>query len=64
MANDWKQGQTTKPIKDRATGKNIGEITADGNRVIRYPHSDRGTPETHWNLEDKTTGENIHLIIK
>ena len=32
--------------------------------VIRYPHTDRGTPQLHWNLEDKTTGENIHLVIQ
>ncbi|MDX1964629.1 MAG: RHS repeat-associated core domain-containing protein [Pirellulales bacterium] len=64
MAEAWKQGQTTRPLIDRATGKVIGEITEDGKRVIRYPHSDKGTPQLHWNLEDKTTGENIHVVIQ
>ena len=64
MADAWKQGQATRPIIDRGSGEVIGEITADGNRVIRYPHTDRGTPQKHWNLEDKTTGENIHVVIE
>ena len=64
FAEQWKQGQTTRSIVDRKTGKVIGEMTADENRVIRYPHTDTKTPELHWNLEDKTTGINIHVIIK
>jgi RHS repeat-associated protein len=64
MAAAWKQGQATRPILDRQTGKQIGEITADGNRVIRYPHTDKKTPDLHWNLEDKKSGDNIHVIIK
>lgn len=64
MVEAWKQGETTRSIIDRGSGKVIGKITADGNRVISYHHTDKGTPQMHWNLEDKTTGGNIHLVIE
>jgi hypothetical protein len=51
-------------LEESGSGKVIGEITADGNRVIGYHHTDKGTPQVHWNWEDKTTGENIHLVIE
>jgi hypothetical protein len=35
----------------------------NGDRVVRYPHVGEGLPEPHWNLVDKTTGVNIHVII-
>ena len=37
MAEAWKQGQATRPIIDRASGKVIGEITAHGNRSHQVP---------------------------
>jgi len=64
MADQFKQGLQTRPIIDRLSGNVVGEITIDGSRVIRYPHSDRGTPFPHWNLEDKINDTNLHVIIK
>jgi len=64
MADGWSRGQSTRPIIDRQTGRVVGEITTGGDRVIRYPHTDSGTPQPHWNLEDKGTGTNIHVVIK
>jgi hypothetical protein len=64
MADKFIAGRPTRPLVDRMTGRPIGKITTDGsNRVVRYPHKDRGTPRTHWNLEDKQTDRNIHVIV-
>ncbi|MGD8435320.1 MAG: hypothetical protein PVI73_14475 [Syntrophobacterales bacterium] len=60
----FKGGLKTRPLVDRKTGKIIGEITEDGQKVIRYPHVDRPTPIRHWNLENKKTGLNVHVIVE
>jgi len=33
-------------------------------RFVECTPWDQGTPELHWNLEEKTTEENIHVVIK
>jgi len=62
MVDKFKGGAKTRPITDRRTGSTIGENTEDGSKVIRKPHSDKGTPQQHWNLENKSTGTNIHVV--
>ena len=65
MADAFEQGQATNPLVDSLVpGKVIGEQTLDGNRVITYPHRDRGTPKLHYNMEDKAANSNTHLVIE
>lgn len=65
IVRKFRGGRPSRYIYDRATGKLVGEVTTDGSqRVIRYPHIDRGTPRLHFNLEDKLGGTNQHLILK
>ena len=63
FVNRFLKDAKTRPMIDRKTGKIIGEITDDG-KMVRYPHTDKGTPQKHWNLENKGTGSNYHIIIK
>ena len=64
MVKKFIKGEETKEIIERTTKEVIGEITEDGTKVIRYPHADKVTPQVHWNLENKGTGTNIHVIVE
>jgi len=54
----------TKPLVNKYGGKSetVGRITQNGTRIVRNPHVDKGTPQTHWNLENKPAGSNIHVV--
>ena len=60
----FRGNRPTKYLRDRNTKKIIGEMTLDGQRVIRYPHKDPGLPRPHYNLENKAANSNLHLIIE
>jgi RHS repeat-associated protein len=62
IADKFKGGAETRPIIDRRSGNVVGEITEDGAKVIRTPHTDKGTPQPHWNLENKKSGLNVHVV--
>jgi RHS repeat-associated protein len=63
MVDKFKGNAQTRPIVDRKTGEVVGEITTEGpTKVIRTPHVDKGTPQQHWNLENKETGLNVHVV--
>ncbi len=62
--NKFIGGEKTRKIVARESGEVVGEITESGNKVVRYPHTDSGTPTSHWNLENKSSGLNTHVIIK
>jgi len=53
-------GPGATPIRAaRGAGDIIGEISADGQRVMRYTSIDKASP--YINLENKLTGGNLHI---
>jgi hypothetical protein len=64
LAEEWMKDRPTRFLFDRNTGKIVGIISEDGYTAIRYPHTDPGTPQLHWNLVDKITGDNVHVVIE
>jgi RHS repeat-associated protein len=50
-------GSTT--IVDRTTGQVVGEVSADGTKVYRITSINK--PQPYVNLENKTTGGNLHV---
>jgi RHS repeat-associated protein len=52
-------GAGWRPITDRATGEITGEISADGQRVVRLTSAGKSGP--YINLENKVTGGNLHV---
>jgi hypothetical protein len=52
-------GPGSTPIVDRTTGQVVGEISADGTKVYRITSINK--PQPYVNLENKTTGGNLHV---
>jgi len=52
-------GEGGRPLLDRTTGKVIGEISADGTKVVRWTSIDKAEP--YINMENKLTGGNLHV---
>lgn len=56
-AKKW-VGEGARPIVDRATGKVVGEISADGTKVARFTSAET---KGYINLVDRITGGNLHV---
>jgi len=56
-AKKW-VGEGARPITDRATGKVVGEVSADGTKVARFTSAET---KGYINLVDKITGGNLHV---
>jgi len=56
-AKEW-VGEGGRELTDRATGKVIGEISADGTKVARFNSADT---KGYINLVNRLTGGNLHV---
>ncbi len=54
-------GNNARPIYDRA-GNYVGEISADGTKVVRYT-SANNLDDPYINFENKQTGGNLHVRL-
>ncbi len=68
IVKEFRAGSLLKKYITDNYGKNpthkiVGELLENG-RLIRYPHTDPGTPELHYNLIDPASHTNLHLVIK
>ncbi len=52
-------GDGGRELVDRGTGKVIGEISADGTKIVRWTSIDKAEPDI--NLVNKLTGGNLHV---
>jgi hypothetical protein len=52
-------GAGARPIFERGTGEVVGEISSAGDKVARFTSA--GKAEPYINLENKTTGGNLHV---
>lgn len=67
QAADQFLGPGAKPISGTRpweTGGVKGWVSADGQRVVRFAHTDTGDAKPHWNFINKVTGGNLHVYIK
>jgi RHS repeat-associated protein len=52
-------GEGGRPLLERGTGKVIGEISADGTKIVRWTSIDKAQP--YINMVNKLTGGNLHV---
>jgi hypothetical protein len=58
VAREW-VGEGARNIVDRQTGKIVGQISADGNKIARFTSVGKAQP--YVNLVNKATGGNLHV---
>jgi hypothetical protein len=56
-AKEW-VGEGATPLRDRATRKVVGEISADGTKVARFTSAES---KGYVNLVNRITGGNLHV---
>jgi RHS repeat-associated protein len=59
QAADAFVGPGARPILDRSTGQVVGKISRNGDKIARWTSANK--PQPYINLENKTTGGNLHV---